>query len=69
MTTRHGKELGAGETITGKFESYIANNAATVTAEFSDGLTAQFLTSAGQQYMMSFHKITSDSTATGVALW
>jgi len=69
MSLNHGVQFAAGESKSGRFEGLIANNAQLVELEFADGLTAQFLPTAGQQYFVSFNKITSVSSATGVALW
>ena len=69
MSLQHGIEFGAGETKTGRFEGLIANLAQPIILEFADGLTAQFTPSVGTQYDVSFNKITSVSSATGVALW
>ena len=66
---KHAKTLAAGETIGGKFESYIANNSQIIELEFADGLTAQMTPVAGQQYFLEFTKITSVGSATGIALW
>ena len=66
---KHAKTLATGETIGGKFESFIANNSQIIEFEFADGLTAQMTPVAGQQYFLEFTKITSTETATGIALW